>query len=371
MAEQSISAGTKKKRRRRMRLPNGIGSVHLIGDGKSRRNPWRARVPAHIEVDEVMGTATQKYITIGYFPTEADAIEALMEYRKSPYTIEAATCTFADIYEMWKVRKYPELSKSGRSSYSTAFKNSAPLHNMKMRDIRSFHMESIILNIKGGFQTQSLLKTFWGQIFKYAIEHDICQKNYAEFVKLRDKAPETKRTAIPAEHREKIWQEIDAGNPDAEIAMMLIYTGMRPSELLQLEKANIDLDKRIMIGGLKTESGKNRRIPIHRCILPFVARLMETPGEYLVMRYDKAEPKMITYEHFRDKHWLPLVEKLKMTEYTMHYGRHTCATMMREVGIEDDLRKLILGHKNDDITDRYTHHPDSMLLAAIDKLPGR
>jgi integrase len=45
--------------------------------------------------------------------------------------------------------------------------------------------------------------------------------------------------------------------------------------------------------------------------------------------------------------------------------------MMREAGIEEDLRKLILGHKNDDITDRYTHHPDEMILEAIDKLKGR
>ena len=45
--------------------------------------------------------------------------------------------------------------------------------------------------------------------------------------------------------------------------------------------------------------------------------------------------------------------------------------MMREAGIEEDLRKLILGHANGDITDRYTHHPDHMLLEAIDKLPRR
>ena len=80
----------RKKRKKRMRLPNGIGSVHLIGDGKNRRNPWRARVPSHVEIDEVNGTAKQKYITVGYFPTEVDAIDALMNYRKNPFTLEAS-----------------------------------------------------------------------------------------------------------------------------------------------------------------------------------------------------------------------------------------------------------------------------------------
>ena len=49
-----------KKKSRRMRLPNGIGSVHKIGDGKNRRNPWRARVPSHLEYDKDAGTATRK-----------------------------------------------------------------------------------------------------------------------------------------------------------------------------------------------------------------------------------------------------------------------------------------------------------------------
>ena len=64
------------------------------------------------------------------------------------------------------------------------------------------------------------------------------------------------------------------------------------------------------------------------------------------------------------------MDDLKM-EYTIHYTRHTCATMMREAGIEEDIRKLILGHKSSDITDRYTHYSDEMLIEAIDKLPAR
>lgn len=58
-------------------------------------------------------------------------------------------------------------------------------------------------------------------------------------------------------------------------------------------------------------------------------------------------------------------------KYTPHYARHTCATMMREANIPDDLRKAILGHANGDITARYTHLSDAMLLETIDRLPGR
>lgn len=366
-----VETTPKKKRKKRMRLPNGLGSVHKIGDGKSRRKPWRARVPARVEFNAETGKATQKYITVGYYETEIEAIEALMEYRKNPYTLEAATCTFEDVFEMWKASKYPKLSDASRKGYNSAFKNSEALHKMKMRDIKTSHLEEIMNTVPGKYQVQSRLKTFWGLVFKYAMEHDIIQKNYSEFVKTRDKDEGTTRTDIPEEDREKIWKAIDAGDHDAEIAMLYLYTGMRPSELIEVKKEDVDITNRIMVGGLKTEAGKDRRIPIHTCILPIIERMMQTEGEYLVIRLNKGKPAKVTYKHLKDNIWNPLMERLGMTQYTAHYGRHTMSTMLRVAGIEEDIRKLILGHKNTDITDRYTHHPDWMLVEAIDKVPGR
>lgn len=364
-------AQTAKKKKKRLRLPPGIGSVHQIGDGKRRRKPWRARVPSHIEFDAESGKAKQKYIVIGYYETEADAIAALFEYRKDPYTMDAAQATFADVFEMWKTKKYQEISASGQKGYNSAFKNSAPLHSMKFRDIRALHMEKVMQTVAGGFGVQTILKTLWGQLFKYAQEHDIVQKNYSEFVKLRDKDPGTKRTAIPAEDREKMWQAIDEGDEGAEIAMLLIYTGFRPSELLEIDKANVDLNARIVIGGKKTDAGKDRHVPIHRCILPLIEKRMGGSGDALFTRTVKGKTSRMTYTHLLRNLWEPLMERLGMEDYTPHYGRHTLATIMREANVAEDLRKLILGHKSTDITDRYTHVSDAMLVEAIDQLPGR
>ena len=360
----------KGKSKKRMRLPNGIGSVHLINDGKRRRNPWRARVPSHVEFDEKTGKASQKYINIGYFATETEAIEALFEYRKNPYTIEASACTFADIYEMWSKKKFPTLSKNSQHSYKGAFKNSAPLHNMKMRDIKSKDMEAIIQATQNGYQVQALLKTFWGQIFKYAMEHDIVDKNYASFVSLRDKETGATREAIAKEDIQKLWQEADKGNETAEIAMIYIYTGLRATELLELTKDNVFLDKRIMIAGKKTESGKNRRIPIHRDILPFVEKRMNEDGKTLITTTKKGERVPLLYSKFLRRYWDVLMQEVGMN-YTAHSCRHTLATLMRQAEIAEDIRKLILGHKSADITDRYTHYSDEMLLEAIDKLTLR
>lgn len=358
------------KKKKRMRLPNGIGSVHMINDGKRRRNPWRARVPSHIEFNAETGKASQKYINIGYFATETEAIEALFEFRKNPYTIDASVSTFADVYEMWAKKKYPTVSKIAQYGYEASYKHSANLHNMKMRDIRAKELESIMQHLQGGYQLQTKLKTFWGQMFKYAMEHDIVQKDYSSFVKIRDKAPETSRTDMAKEDIQKLWEKADSGNAIAEIALIYIYTGLRATELLEATKSNVFLDKRIMIAGKKTEAGRDRRIPIHRDIFPLIEKRMKEDGERLITFAKSGKRKAYSYSHFNINHWIPLMESIN-TNYTIHYTRHTFATMMREAGIEEDIRKLILGHKSADITDRYTHYSDEMLLNAIDKLQGR
>ena len=96
---------------------------------------------------------------------------------------------------------------------------------------------------------------------------------------------------------------------------------------------------------------------------------MKEDSEYLITTESDSQRVPFKYSNFTISYWNPLMEELEMN-YTLHYARHTCATLMREAGIEEDIRKLILGHKSGDITDRYTHISEEMLVDAIDKLPS-
>ena len=58
--------------------------------------------------------------------------------------------------------------------------------------------------------------------------------------------------------------ETHIGQPYYDETMFMLYTGCRVSEMLTIRSENIDLEKRTMILGVKTEAGKNRIIPIHR-----------------------------------------------------------------------------------------------------------
>lgn len=185
----------------------------------------------------------------------------------------------------------------------------------------------------------------------------------------RNKTLCAEQIAFSSEDRKKIWAAIDAGNHDAEIAMIYIYTGMRAAELLEIKKENVNLESRIIL--VDSKKTGSRRVPIHPCIMPFVQRLMQTDGEYLIMRYDNGTPTEVSPAYFREYRWKPLIKDLGMDRYSPHFGRNTCHEMLRKYGVDENLRILILGRVNVESADKFTNYPDAVLLQAIDKLPGR
>ena len=51
-----------------------------------------------------------------------------------------------------------------------------------------------------------------------------------------------------------------------------------------------------------------------------------------------------------------------------HECRHSFATKINDAGVPELIRKRLLGHSTQDITDRYTHTSIIQLTQEIDKL---
>ena len=64
--------------------------------------------------------------------------------------------------------------------------------------------------------------------------------------------------------------------------MILLYTGLRPSELAQIRTADVKLNERYMRGGMKTKAGKNRMIPLAEKIVTLIEFLYNSANEYLL-----------------------------------------------------------------------------------------
>ena len=57
----------------------------------------------------------------------------------------------------------------------------------------------------------------------------------------------------------------------------MIYTGLRPTELLEIQTENVHLDEKYMAGGMKTEAGKDRIIPLNDKIQEPIRSEQEIP----------------------------------------------------------------------------------------------
>lgn len=63
-----------------MKQPNGYGSVHKLS-GK-RRKPWRVRKTNGWTMNVDGTKLVQQYITIGYYETRQEALQALADYNQ-------------------------------------------------------------------------------------------------------------------------------------------------------------------------------------------------------------------------------------------------------------------------------------------------
>ena len=187
------------------------------------------------------------------------------------------------------------------------------------------------------------------------MKDDVIDKNYARLLRLPKNDKKEKDIFTDGEINLLISHDEDF---EARLILILIYSGMRIGELLCLKAEDIDTEKWIIIGGSKTEAGKNRVIPIHPKI-----------REYVKLLTDDVQAKdsvilNIRPELFRDKYFYKYLVSLgilteeeldvgKSPRLTPHCTRHTFASLARRAGIEKDVLTRVIGHTEYSTTDEH------------------
>lgn len=349
------------------RMPSGYGSVyHLSGN---RRKPWA--VAKTFGWDE-NGRQIKKII--GYAETKKDGLQLLMEYNKDPYDIEhkKITCDYIFNLTIEKCKKMVQegdMSKSNCSRLNSAYNiYCSNIKKNPIMDLKYKQMQDIIDNCECGRTTKGYIKTIFVKMFECAkLELEI--KVDLELPKNLDtgkKIASNMHRDISREELSSLWNlYAETRKSSLEVVLIMIYTGLRPQELIDIKITNVHIDENYMIGGCKTEAGKNRLIPIHNKIRPFIeARLNQ---EYLIMINNrKANYKDI------NKLFKEIMDRLKL-EHLPYDCRHTMATRLDEYKIThpnsliDDLTiKLLMGHAITDITQSvYIHRDAKHLVEAV------
>ena len=328
-----------------MKKANGTGSITKLS-GK-RRKPYIVRVTLGWE--EKTGKQLRK--TIGIYSSQKEANKALADYLDTPYDIELSNISFKDVYNNWSKSKYQKVSHSAILGYQSAYDNVEKLHNMKIKDIKTKHLQEAMDNCSRGQATKKKIKYLFGQMFAYALQNDIISKDYSQFVDIGKDTTENKREPFSNKEIELLWKHLY----DIEFIdtiLIMIYSGFRIGELLELKVENIDLTNRIMTGGLKTEAGKNRLVPIHPKILPLIEKRYNKEQKYLIINFKDNQMK---YDNYYKEKFLPIMEQLNM-KHRPHDCRHTFATLLSNANANTTAIKKMIGHESFITTEKiYTH----------------
>lgn len=348
-----------------MKLPNGYGTVYKLTG--TRRKPWIARVPHGWSVTPD-GKKKLNYDTVGYYKDRQSALKALADYNDSPYDVNVAQKTFAEVYKLWSAKSSAGLSKKTLTNRDTAFRQCAEIHFMRLCDIKHRHLQDV-LNHNSHLKYDSVHKIqgLFNQMFTWCVANDYLKKSYAEGLKNPVKSTQALKEPFSTEEIRFLWDNIHE-NEYISIVLILIYSGVRIGELLDLEKAEVNFDKQLFfVKDSKTPSGI-RNVPIADKVLPFWKHYYNRSQCSRVFTTVEGEP--FTYNNFRKRYWSPLMENLNLS-HTIHETRHTCITQLTMNGADKTIIKFIVGHKSImNLTEKvYTHIEPSKLVETINLIP--
>ena len=334
-----------------MKRGNGEGSIFKLSG--RRRNPWAVRITIGWTPE-----GKQKLKYLGYYRTKTEAKENLRKYQANPYNLETKNTTLAEAYEGWL--RTAKIAENTLNGYKSAFRRCEVLHSKPIREIKVSHIEIIMKDMSTS--SQPVLKNVLKNVFEYAEKNEIIDKNIIPLVKI-DKHISTRKKQPLTIEQIKAVMSYD-GHHHASTAKILLYTGMRITELFDITIKNVNIEERYMVGGKKTASGTMRTIPIHDDIYPIIKNLCFKNNKYLI---ETVTGKKVIYQTFMDQFWRGYQKEIGMKQ-TPHDFRHTLVTHATKCGIERTALQKIVGHKGADITDHYTHRTPAELLTELNKL---
>lgn len=334
-----------------MKNPNGYGCIKKLSG--NRRRPYAFVITEN---------GTRK--VIDYFSTQVEALIFQTDYNKTHNKprLTDNKMTFSELYHRWLPSHvaHTEPSKSTIDGYHSAYSHCKKLFDMDITKIKYKHVQTVIDDMQGlSYSSKKKVRSLISLLFTYANQMEYCSRSFSRLISIGKNKPVCPHHAFTTHKINRLWNHTD--KKSVQIVLILIYTGMRNIELRYLKSTDVNRKQKfIRITKSKTESGI-RIVPIHNRILPLIENLLQDETVYLL------SDKPLSYAEFRAiwNHAMKLING----RHTPHDSRHTCATLLDAAEINDNARKLILGHSRGDVTNGiYTHKTLRQLRNAINKI---
>lgn len=372
---------------------NGTGGITKM-KGK-RNNPFRVRITQGWLLDMEDGKSKQLIATLGYYHSRKEAEQALNDYLDNPYEISKGMMTVGELYNEWFEKYSAKLNGvSSVRTITSAYKyiSNTAIIKMNIRDVRAYHikdcMDDAYVIVETGkdkgkkrqasADTKARIKSMFNLMFDYAFEREYITRNFARAFKIDKAIVEEKElnkrqnVVFSTEEIKTLWDNVDKIT-FADMLLIGIYMGWRPQELaiIKLENIDFDLHGGFIEGGMKTNAGKGRKVPIHKAVLPLIKKRYEEAvamgSEYLFNDKYGQQGTHMTYDKYRHR-FDRVVKELGLGEHHPHETRHSFCTYAKRCGLDETMINRIMGHVARDVEARvYDLRDYKDLRNAIDK----
>ena len=269
-----------------------------------------------------------------------------------------------EAYELFLDWKYGEsaarqLSADSRAATEAAFELLRPYHSWLLDDVMIQEWQDRVNKI-GKQYSRSTVRNVVGLIknlYNYALPRELCRKDFGRYVVMPKTKLEVHYEPFKDEELKMLWSKRE--DPVVKMILVMCYSGFRVSAYVQKD-FEVNLEEGYFKGGIKTESGRNRIVPIHSAIRPLVESM---EGERPVLFNGKS------VSQFR-RDMKNTLRKLGLPERPLHSCRHTFSRLCESYGVREADRKRMLGHSfGNDITNGvYGHRTLEELRTEIENI---
>lgn len=342
-----------------MKNENGSGSVYKLS-GK-RRKCWVARVTIGF-VD-----GKQKRKVIGSFETRKEAQAELLGYLNNPALYSGKT--FKDVRDLWYQGYSKNISNVTLKTLNAQLKKLDEFDDIKIKEIKLHTLQKFFDNIEASYGTKSYIKSILNMIFEFALKNEFIETNRVKFIELGKNEKVVQRKIFTTDEIKILFDNLDSDNKFVKKmtygVLILIYTGLRIGEFINLKTKDIDLEKNVIyITKSKTSAGV-RKIPISDKILSLFKDNIDNSKEYFF--FNKKGNNYLYYNFLTQ--FNKMLELLSLGKHTIHDTRHTFATMLNNANANSTSIVKLIGHSDFKTTEEiYTHKDIEELRKAVNLL---
>lgn len=289
--------------------------------------------------------------TKGGFATKRAALEYAPILLSARYGQQKAQ-PFIAVMENWRKMYGPRISAKTMEGYVGAFRHFKPLHYMNIDAITAVDLQQCIDDCGHGKRTKQMMKVSAGLVFKYAKDAKMVFDNPAENLYVGN----DETTHYDPLTDQELQQIRESGLPYSDYVVALSYLGFRPTEFFALRKTDyhVDGDLHYLVGGIKTEAGKNRAVTIPPSVLPIIQKQLSISGtDLLFPRSSDSGYDQMPTRYFNKFVWRPMMDRLGIVGKVPYATRHTYANKMKAVTGDEKDKAGLMGHASYETTRKH------------------